>query len=109
MSCKKTPAQQKIVGKVPPSKKDYYCSAGSITTNRVSYGVTKTVSTKEKKLVKARSKCIKNTVAGRDIQFQCTPCNERQACPSDYENVKVLLDNDPVRCITNPSQSCCKD
>lgn len=87
------PNHQKIVGKVGKDQEVFYCDAGKIKTNRVTYGTTKKVKTVTKKLVKKRNRCVETGVAGRDIIFQCTPCNARQACPKkddEPEPVKVL-------------------
>lgn len=105
---------KKIVGKITPDQQKYYCSAGTITTNRVSYGVNKTISTKKRAVVKKRHICIKNTVQGRDLVFQCQPCSAKQSCPladGEYLPVKVLAPVDPspccnVKCCT--TTKCCK-
>lgn len=71
---------QKVVGKVGQDQKDFYCDAGEIKTNRVSYGTTRKVKTVTKKLLKKKSKCIKTSVAGKEIAVQCNPCTDKQTC-----------------------------
>jgi len=90
--------QKKIVGKVGKDQKDFYCSAGEIKTNRVSYGTTRKVSTVTKKLLKKKSKCITTGVAGKDILVQCDPCTAKQACKKqggaeECQAVKVYDEN----------------
>jgi len=103
---------KKVVGSITPDQEKYYCSAGTITTNRVSYGVNKTITTKKREVVKKRHICVKNTVQGRDLAFQCQPCSANQACPlakGEYLPVKVINPADPTPCCAVkccPTQVC---
>lgn len=111
MKCGGQPIK-KVVGKITPDQEKFYCSAGTITTNRVSYGVSKSVATKKRAVVRQRRVCIKNTVQGRDLKFQCKPCSASQSCPlgcGDYLPVKVISRPDPSPCCAVkccPTQVC---
>lgn len=101
---------KKVVGRITPDQEKFYCSAGTITTNRVSYGVNKSITTKKRKVVKKRRICIKNTTQGRDLVFQCTPCSNAsaQVCPlgnGDYQPVVVVAPAVASPCCTLPK--CC--
>lgn len=94
---------KKVVGKITACEEKFYCSAGTICTNRVSYGVNKSITSKKRKVYKKRRICVKNTVQGRDLVFQCKPCSNTaaQVCPlgnGDYQ---------PVVLIAQPFKTCC--
>lgn len=71
---------KKVSGKIGNSKLAYYCDAGEVVTNRVSFGVTRKVNTKTKKLMKKKKRCVGTSVAGKEIELQCDPCNQKQGC-----------------------------
>ena len=97
---------RKIVGKVTPEKANMYCEIGTIKTNRVSYGVTRKVNTKDKKLVKRRDKTITQTPEGRDILLRCTA----PRCPlkdDDIEEVKIVCPEPlPIECSFQSNNKC---
>jgi hypothetical protein len=105
---------KKVVGKITPSEEKFYCSAGTITTNRISYGVNKSISTKKQKVYQKRRICVKNTTEGRDLVFQCKPCSNTaaQVCPlGNGDFLPVVLVGEPVqKCctVTNCTQVCKK-
>lgn len=84
----------KIVGTVGPDQANFYCDVGTVQTNRVSYGVQKTVNSKVKQLVKKRRRTIGTSPAGKEVFI--LPCSEREVCPNrpvkedDIDAVKIF-------------------